>query len=126
MTIWIRCERCGKEYPEDGKHYFDACMETVVEERDKLRSFVAAGGPDARQSELRDVLFRTDNERRMALDALSRTQKRSTELLEETRLLKSEIELLKLEVIEARKPVHGSCGNLVRVSSLSPLSGNAK
>src|SRR5271157_4964746 len=45
----IRCERCGKEYPEDGKHYFDACMATVLEERDRLRSFVAAGDPDARQ-----------------------------------------------------------------------------
>jgi len=118
----IRCERCGKEYPEDGKHYFDACMATVLEERDRLRSFVAAGGPDARQSELRDVLFRTENERRMLVDALSRTQKRGTELLEETRALKSEIDLLRREVVLARRPVHGPCGNEAP-GQLSSLAG---
>ncbi len=107
----IRCERCGSDYPEDGKHFLDACMSNVLEERNRLRSFVANTGLDGRQSELRDVLFRTENERRMLVDALSQSQKRSTELLEEVRALRSEIELLKHEVVIARLPVHGPCGN---------------
>src|SRR5271157_4964747 len=72
--------------------------------------------------ELRDVLFRTENERRMLVDALSRTQKRGTELLEETRALKSEIDLLRREVVLARRPVHGPCGNEAP-GQLSSLAG---
>ncbi len=106
MTM-IRCEHCGSNYDKViERHTIEVCLAFVMEERDRLRSFVAAGGPDARQSELRDVLFRTENERRMLLDALTQAQKRSTELLEETRALRREIESFKSGVA-----LNGPCGD---------------
>lgn len=99
VNVIVRCERCGEEYSdaavlEHGRsgfvHPLERCFAFVKEERDELRVYLTTEGPEHLRTEnacLRSALFRAENEKKMATDALSRTQKRCTELLEEVRLL---------------------------------------
>lgn len=92
----VRCESCETEYVDDLRlphgtsHGPVDCIAALVRARDELRVYLTTEGPEHLRTEntcLRSALFRAENEKKMALDALSRTQKRCTELLEEVRLL---------------------------------------
>lgn len=94
MTSLIRCQRCGESY-EPKMDYLghgpEDCLKFVTRDRDELRDYITREGPEHLRTELaslRSLLFRTETERKMALDALSRVQRRCSELLEEVRALK--------------------------------------
>ncbi len=87
----VRCENCETEYPRGVSHGAADCIAALVRARDELRVYLTTEGPEHLRTEnacLRSALFRSENERKMALGALTRTQGRCTELLEEVRLLK--------------------------------------
>src|SRR5271166_6593492 len=98
----VRCENCEMEYTDDlrlprgATHGPIDCISALVRDRNELRSYLTTEGPEHLRTEnagLRSALFRAENEKRMAIDALSRAQKRCTELLEEVRSLKEEVRL---------------------------------
>lgn len=89
MTF-VRCPDCEFEYPEESHHDLDDCIAALVSARDELRLYLTHEGPEHLTTEnaaLRSALFRSENEKKMALDALTRVQKRATELLEEVRVV---------------------------------------
>jgi hypothetical protein len=100
MTM-VRCESCETEYEDELRllpgttHGPVDCIAALVQARDELRAYITTEGPEHLRTEnacLRSALARSENERKMAVDALSRTQKRCTELLEDVRVLKGEFE----------------------------------
>lgn len=95
----FRCARCGEVYLAEssvGGHGLEECLKFVLRERDELREYIMREGPEHLRTELaslRSVIVRTEVERKLAVDALSRTQARCTELLEEVRTLKSQFDV---------------------------------
>jgi len=93
-VVTIRCARCGADYAAatpDLAHNFAGCLDELTRERDELRAYLASEGPEhlrAENKSLRSALARSENEKAIALDSLSRVQARCTELLEEVRALK--------------------------------------
>jgi hypothetical protein len=95
-AVKVFCEFCESEYAEEAgpRHDTDECIAALVRDRSELRSYLTREGPDHLMTEnraLRSGLCRSENEKKMALEALTRAQRRATELLEEVRMWKEKV-----------------------------------